>query len=71
MGRMGYMQSEEFTQRHSILPSHRVLAHATINGAKQLNDPKLGSIKEGAYGDCLVLVANPLEDLAVSRMQWL
>ncbi|KAI9639079.1 uncharacterized protein MKK02DRAFT_19164, partial [Dioszegia hungarica] len=61
----GYLQSEEFTQRHALVPSHRVIAHATVNGAKQLDDPKLGIIKEGAYGDCLVLVANPLEDCRV------
>lgn len=63
--RTGYLQSEEFTQRHALVPSHRVIAHATVNGAKQLDDPKLGIIKEGAYGDCLVLVANPLEDCRV------
>jgi len=41
------------------------MAHATINAAKQLADPKLGIIEKGAYGDCLVLVANPLEDCRV------
>lgn len=62
---MGYLQSEEFTQRHALLPSHRVLAHATINPAKMLGDPKIGIIEEGAYGDCLVLLANPLEDCRI------
>ncbi|ORY31764.1 hypothetical protein BCR39DRAFT_587286 [Naematelia encephala] len=62
---MGYLQSEEFTIRHSLLPSHRVVAQATINGAKQINDPKVGTIASGNYGDCLVLVANPLEDCRV------
>ena len=56
---------DQFTQRHALLPSHKVLAHATINPAKQLNDPKLGVIAAGAYGDCLILVANPLEDCRV------
>jgi imidazolonepropionase-like amidohydrolase len=62
---MGYLQSEEFTQRHALLPSHRVLAHATINAAKQLNDDKIGRIEPGAYGDCVILTANPLEDCRV------
>ncbi len=62
---MGYLQSEEFTQRHALLPSHRVMAHATINAAKQLDDPKLGVIEPGAYGDCLILVSNPLADCRV------
>jgi imidazolonepropionase-like amidohydrolase len=41
------------------------MAHATVNGAKQLGDDKLGRIRKGAYGDCLVLVGNPLEDCRV------
>ncbi|KAL1405653.1 hypothetical protein Q8F55_009292 [Vanrija albida] len=62
---MGYLQSEEFTQRAQLLPSHRVLAHATINAAKLLDDDKIGVIAPGAYADCLVLPANPLEDVRV------
>jgi len=62
---MGYLQSEEFTQRHALLPSHRILAHATINGAKQLNDHKIGRVEQGAYGDCLILNGNPLEDCRI------
>ena len=63
---MGYLQNEEFTQRHSCgVPSHRVVAHATINSAKNLDDPKLGIIEKGAYGDCIVVTANPLEDCRV------
>lgn len=41
------------------------MAHATINAAKQLDDSKLGVIETGAYGDCLILDANPLEDCRV------
>lgn len=62
---MGYLQSEEFTQRAQLLPSHRVLAHATTNAAKLLHDGKIGVIEQGAYADCLVLPANPLEDVRV------
>lgn len=62
---MGYLQSEEFTQRAQILPSHKVLAHATTNAAKNLADGRIGHLTPGAYGDLLVLSANPLEDVRV------
>lgn len=63
--RMGYLQSEEFTQRAQLLPSHKVLAHATTNAAKNLADERIGHLSPGAYGDLLVLRANPLEDVRV------
>lgn len=62
---MGYLQSEEFRIRAGILPSHTVLKHATVNAAKQLGDDKIGEIREGAYGDCVVLTHNPLDDVRV------
>lgn len=62
---MGYLQSEEFTQRHGLLPSPRVLAHATINAAKLVNDSKIGIIAVGNYGDCLILNGNPLHDCRI------
>lgn len=62
---MGYLQSEEFTQRAQLLPSHKVLAHATINAALNLEDKRIGRLEPGAYGDVLVLTANPLEDVRV------
>ncbi len=62
---MGYLQSEEFTQRSQLLPSHKVLAHATTNAARNVNDERIGVLKPGAYGDLLVLAANPLEDVRV------
>lgn len=62
---MGYLQSEEFRIRAGILPSHTVLKHATVNGAKQLGDSKIGVIEEGAYGDCVILTHNPLDDVRV------
>lgn len=62
---MGYLQSEEFTQRAQLLPSHKVLAHATTNAAKNVDDERIGVLKPGAYGDLLVLAANPLEDVRV------
>ncbi|KAM5542990.1 hypothetical protein V8D89_003374 [Ganoderma adspersum] len=62
---MHALQTEEFTVRSSILPSAKVLQHATSNAATMLRDPKLGRIAPGSYGDLLVLDANPLDDVAV------
>ncbi|KAI0368977.1 hypothetical protein BV20DRAFT_1081862 [Pilatotrama ljubarskyi] len=62
---MHALQTEEFTVRSAILPSHKVLQHATTNAALMLGDPKLGRIAQGCYADILVLDANPLEDVTV------
>ncbi|KAI9062385.1 hypothetical protein FKP32DRAFT_1677334 [Trametes sanguinea] len=62
---MHALQTEEFTVRSSVLPSNKVLQHATTNAAIMLGDSKLGRIAEGCHADMLVLDANPLEDVTV------
>ncbi|RPD57732.1 hypothetical protein L226DRAFT_554267 [Lentinus tigrinus ALCF2SS1-7] len=62
---MHALQTEEFTVRSSVLPSARVLKHATTNAAIMLGDPKLGKIAAGCYADLLVLDASPLDDVTV------
>ncbi|KAI0753116.1 hypothetical protein C8Q80DRAFT_494966 [Daedaleopsis nitida] len=62
---MHALQTEEFTVRSSVLPSAKVLQHATTNAATMLGDPKLGRIQVGCYADILVLDADPLKDVKV------
>ncbi|KAI0696682.1 hypothetical protein C8T65DRAFT_583252 [Cerioporus squamosus] len=62
---MHALQTEEFSVRSSVIPSARVLKHATTNAAIMLGDPKLGKIAPGCYADVLVLDANPLDDVTV------
>ncbi|RDX49310.1 hypothetical protein OH76DRAFT_546437 [Lentinus brumalis] len=62
---MHALQTEEFTVRNSILPSARVLKHATTNAALMLRDSKLGKIASGCYADMLVLDVNPLDDVTI------
>ncbi|CCL99249.1 uncharacterized protein FIBRA_01264 [Fibroporia radiculosa] len=59
------LQTEEFTVRASVLPSPKILQHATTNAAKLLSNPKIGSIHVGAHADIIVLDANPLEDVTI------
>lgn len=59
------LQTEEFTVRASVLPSPKVLQHATSNAAAMLGDPKIGRVAVGGYADLLILDANPLADVTV------
>ncbi|ESK94932.1 xaa--pro dipeptidase [Moniliophthora roreri MCA 2997] len=63
---MQALQTEEFTVRSQVLSSPEILKHATTNAAKMLNKSSLlGTISVGAYGDLLVLNADPLEDVTI------
>ncbi|KAK7691774.1 hypothetical protein QCA50_005177 [Cerrena zonata] len=62
---MQALQTEEFTVRASVLPSPKVLKHATTNASRLLRNDKIGSIREGGYADILVLDSNPLDDVTI------
>ncbi|ORX38209.1 hypothetical protein BD324DRAFT_619980 [Kockovaella imperatae] len=63
---MHALQTEEFTVRSRILPAAKILKHATVNPAKMLGqEGKLGVVRQGAFGDLIVLKKNPLEDICV------
>ncbi|KZT01443.1 uncharacterized protein LAESUDRAFT_731144 [Laetiporus sulphureus 93-53] len=59
------LQTEEFTVRASVLPSAKVLQHATCNAARLLGDHRLGRIFPGGYADLIILDVNPLEDVSI------
>jgi len=66
MGGNHHMQSLEFRLRGEVLPPADVIRSATSTAAELLGRAgQLGTIREGALADLLVLAANPLDDLAV------
>lgn len=57
-------QLTEFELRARVLPSAKVLQHATVNAARVLRmEGKIGVIKKGAAADLILLKENPLEDI--------
>jgi imidazolonepropionase-like amidohydrolase len=63
---MHSMQNEEFGIRARVLSPLQILRSATINAAKLLNmEGQLGTIRQGAIADLLILKRNPLEDVSV------
>ncbi len=66
LGTLHTRQSTEFTLRAKVLPAIDVLRSACAVNAELLGQAgKLGSIREGAWADLLVLDGNPLEDMTV------
>jgi imidazolonepropionase-like amidohydrolase len=66
LGTLHTRQSTEFTLRAKVLPAIDVLRSAcTVNAELLGQTGKLGSIREGAFADILVLDGNPLEDMSV------
>ncbi|KAE8396587.1 imidazolonepropionase [Aspergillus alliaceus] len=60
------LQNREFSLRSAVLSPLEILQSATVNAAKLLGmKGRLGCIQEGAIADCLILNANPLEDITV------
>lgn len=58
-------QLAEFELRARVLPSAKVLQHATVNAARVLKmEGKIGVIRKGAAADLILLKENPLEDVA-------
>ncbi|THH33062.1 hypothetical protein EUX98_g1134 [Antrodiella citrinella] len=62
---MHALQTEEFSVRAAVLPSRKVLQHATYNARKMLRLNYLGEIGAGFLADLLVLNENPLEDVTI------
>jgi imidazolonepropionase-like amidohydrolase len=66
LGTLHTRQSTEFTLRAKVLPAIDVLRSACAVNAELLGQTgKLGTIREGAFADLLVLDGNPLEDMSV------
>ena len=58
--------TEEFVMRSKVLPSSKILKHATTNAAKLLGlQGKVGVLMPGAFADLIVSDANPFEDIAI------
>jgi imidazolonepropionase-like amidohydrolase len=66
LGALHVRQSSEFTLRAKVLPAIDVLRSAcTVNADLLGQTGNLGSIREGAIADLLVVDGNPLEDISV------
>lgn len=68
------MQSSEFTARGEYFTPFEILQQCTVNNAELFERSgkrhpykagPLGQIKEGAYGDMLLVDGNPLEDISL------
>ena len=63
---MHIQQNGEFAIRAEVLSSKEVLKHASCNAAKLLKmEGKIGTLKERAFADLLILDKNPLDDINV------
>ena len=66
LGETHSAQSREFTLRAQVQSNADVLRSATVINAALLERPgRLGVLKPGALADLLLVIGNPLEDLAV------
>ena len=58
-----------FAYSEAGISTREILQAATINGARLLNEPKLGVLEAGAYADIIAVEGNPLEQLeALNRV---
>jgi len=68
LGGLHVRQSTEFTLRAQVLPPIDILRSTCVINAEILGQAgRLGSIREGAAADLLVVDRNPLEDISVLR----
>jgi imidazolonepropionase-like amidohydrolase len=70
LGACHQYQSEEFTIRARALPAAEVLASATTTNAALLNrSGELGTVREGALADLIVVDGDPLRNLRLLQGQ--
>jgi len=66
LGAQHVRQTTEFTLRAQVLPAIDILRSACAVNAELLNQTgRLGTVREGAIADLLVVDGNPLEDISV------
>ena len=66
LGKLGVLQSHEFSLRREVMSAVEILRSATSINADLLNmSGKLGTIAPGAHADLLVVDGSPLEDISL------
>lgn len=65
LGSMHQYQNEEFRIRAEVQTPLEIIQSATIVGAELLQDARLGTVADGAYGDLLLYEEDPLNDISV------